>query len=132
MPTIKPEALADPGRPQRAASSDLDDHTGHEHDHDHGHSHRDVNGGWLRAGTFGAMDGLVTNVSLIAGFAGSSVSQRTVVLAGLGGLVAGAFSMATGEYTSVQSQNEALEAEVDIERLELHRHPKAELAELAE
>ncbi len=100
--------------------------------HDHDHSHRDVSGGWLRAGTFGAMDGLVSNVALIAGFAGSAVSTDTVVLAGFAGLVAGAFSMATGEYTSVQSQNEALQAEVDIERLELHRHPNAERKELAE
>lgn len=100
--------------------------------HEHEHAHRDVSGGWLRAGTFGAMDGLVTNVALIAGFAGSSVSDDTVVLAGLAGLVAGAFSMATGEYTSVQSQNEALRAEVDVERLELHRHPNAERQELAE
>src|SRR3954452_10652394 len=100
--------------------------------HEHDHSHRDVSGGWLRAGTFGAMDGLVTNVALIAGFAGGAVSSKTVVLAGMAGLVAGAFSMATGEYTSVQSQNEALEAEVDVERLELNRHPKAELRELAD
>src|SRR3954454_10563465 len=100
--------------------------------HEHDHSHRDVSGGWLRAGTFGAMDGLVTNVALIAGFAGGAADTDTVVLAGLAGLVAGAFSMATGEYTSVQSQNEALEAEVDIERLELHRHPNAERQELAE
>lgn len=126
MPSVEPAALADP--------TELDVSTGeaHDHDHDHDHSHRDVSGGWLRAGTFGAMDGLVTNVSLIAGFAGSSAANKTVVLAGLAGLVAGAFSMATGEYTSVQSQNEALEAEVDVERLELHRHPHAELRELAD
>jgi VIT1/CCC1 family predicted Fe2+/Mn2+ transporter len=127
MPTVDPAALAEPGRPH-----DLDDHSGHEHDHGHDHSHRDVNGGWLRAGTFGAMDGLVTNVALIAGFAGSSVNSKTLVLAGMAGLVAGAFSMATGEYTSVASQNEALEAEVNVERLELNRHPKAELRELTE
>jgi VIT1/CCC1 family predicted Fe2+/Mn2+ transporter len=101
-------------------------------EHEHDHSHRDVSGGWLRAGTFGAMDGLVSNSALIAGFAGGAVSNRTVVLAGMAGLVAGAFSMATGEYTSVQSQNEAMEAEVDVERLELHRHPAAELQELAD
>ncbi|MDQ1649927.1 MAG: vacuolar iron transporter family protein [Frankiaceae bacterium] len=101
-------------------------------EHDHDHTHRDVSGGWLRAGTFGAMDGLVSNSALIAGFAGGAVSSKTVVLAGMAGLVAGAFSMATGEYTSVQSQNEAMEAEVDVERLELHRHPAAELQELAD
>jgi vacuolar iron transporter family protein len=127
MPSVEPASLAEPGRPH-----DQDDHTGHDHDHDHNHTHRDVSGGWLRAGTFGAMDGLVTNAALIAGFAGGAVSSKTVVLAGMAGLVAGAFSMATGEYTSVQSQNEAFAAEVDVERLELDRHPKAELRELAE
>jgi VIT1/CCC1 family predicted Fe2+/Mn2+ transporter len=127
---VEPAPLADPGRPRPEPRTDVDDHTGHDHEHDHSHTHRDVSGGWLRAGTFGAMDGLVTNAALISGFAGSAVNTRTVVLAGLSGLVAGAFSMATGEYTSVQSQNEAMEAEVDVERLELDRHPKAELAEL--
>jgi VIT1/CCC1 family predicted Fe2+/Mn2+ transporter len=100
--------------------------------HEHDHAHRDVSGGWLRAGTFGAMDGLVTNVGLIAGFAGGSAETETLVLAGLAGLVAGSFSMAAGEYTSVRSQNEAFEAEVDVERLELRRHPNAERKELAE
>src|SRR3712207_1317000 len=122
------EAAMPPTRTPDSSEPEHDEVVAHEHDH----SHRDISGGWLRAGTFGAMDGLVTNVALIAGFAGSSVNNDTVVLAGLAGLVAGAFSMATGEYTSVQSQNEALEAEVDVERLELHRHPNAERRELAE
>ncbi|HSP36750.1 MAG TPA: VIT1/CCC1 transporter family protein [Frankiaceae bacterium] len=141
MPSVEPASLAEPGRSPggRPADQNADnlnveplDHDREMREHEHDHSHRDVSGGWLRAGTFGAMDGLVTNVSLIAGFAGSAVATKTVVLAGMAGLVAGAFSMATGEYTSVQSQNEALEAEVDVERLELHRHPQAELRELAE
>ncbi len=67
-----------------------------------------MSGGWLRPAVFGAMDGLVTNVSLIAGVGGGGVggSSRTIVLTGLAGLAAGAFSMATGEYVSVSSQNE--------------------------
>lgn len=77
------------------------------------------------------MDGLVSNVSLISGFAGGGASSNTVVLAGVAGLVAGAFSMATGEYTSVRSQNEAMHAEVEVERHELATSPAAELAELA-
>ena len=99
--------------------------------HHGGHRHRDVSGGWLRPTVFGAMDGLVTNVSLIAGISGSGASTHTIVLTGIAGLVAGAFSMATGEYTSVASQNESIHSEVAIEELELRRHPEAEVAELA-
>lgn len=97
----------------------------------HDHSHRDVSGGWLRPAVFGAMDGLVTNVSLIAGVGGGGASRHTLILTGMAGLVAGAFSMATGEYTSVRSQNEAVCAEVAVEAIELDRHPEAEAAELA-
>jgi VIT1/CCC1 family predicted Fe2+/Mn2+ transporter len=92
--------------------------------------HRDVTGGWLRATVFGAMDGLVTNASLIAGASGAHTADHTIVLTGFAGLVAGAFSMATGEYISVTSQNEMTAAEVDDERLELLHNPEAELAEL--
>jgi len=74
---------------------------------------------------FGAMDGLVTNISLIAGVGGGGVSRHTLILTGMAGLVAGAFSMATGEYTSVASQNEAVCAEVGVEALELERHPRS-------
>jgi VIT1/CCC1 family predicted Fe2+/Mn2+ transporter len=97
----------------------------------HGHQHRDVSGGWLRPSVFGAMDGLVTNVSLIAGVGGGGGSQHFIVLTGLAGLAAGAFSMAAGEYVSVSSQNELVQAEVDKERLELERNPALEQAELA-
>ena len=74
------------------------------------HDHPDVTGGWLRPAVFGAMDGLVSNLALIAGVAGGtrdSADSSAVVLAGLAGLAAGAFSMAAGEYTSVASQSEA-------------------------
>jgi VIT1/CCC1 family predicted Fe2+/Mn2+ transporter len=96
------------------------------------HQHRDVSGGWLRPTVFGAMDGLVTNVSLIAGVGGSGAASHTIVLTGLAGLVAGAFSMATGEYISVSSQNELVQAEVEVERIELRRHPEAERRELVQ
>jgi VIT1/CCC1 family predicted Fe2+/Mn2+ transporter len=99
--------------------------------HEHGHHHRDVSGGWLRPAVFGAMDGLVTNVSLIAGVGGGGASAHTIVLTGLAGLAAGAGSMAAGEYVSVSSQNELIMAEVNKERLELEHHPRAEQAELA-
>src|SRR6476661_6926799 len=95
-----------------------------------GHVHQDVSGGWLRPAVFGAMDGLVTNIALIAGVGGSGARAQVIVLAGVAGLVAGAFSMALGEYASVQTQNEQVSAEVAVERDELRRHPKAEQAEL--
>jgi vacuolar iron transporter family protein len=97
----------------------------------HGHQHRDVSGGWLRPAVFGAMDGLVTNASLIAGVGGGGGAAHTIVLTGLAGLAAGACSMATGEYVSVSSQNELVYAEVNKERLELEHNPAAEQAELA-
>ena len=97
----------------------------------HGHHHRDVSGGWLRPAVFGAMDGLVTNVSLIAGVGGAGVAARAIVLTGLAGLAAGAFSMAAGEYVSVSSQNELIAAEVSKEKHELEHHPEAERRELA-
>ncbi|MFB4307665.1 VIT1/CCC1 transporter family protein [Actinomadura sp. GTD37] len=99
---------------------------------EHHHRHRDVTGGWLRPAVFGAMDGLVSNFALIAGVAGGQASQKVVLLAGLAGLAAGAFSMAAGEYISVASQSELAEAEIEVERLELRRHPVAEERELAE
>lgn len=93
-------------------------------------------GGWLRPAVFGAMDGLVSNFALITGvFAGSAAltSDTTpVVLAGLAGLAAGAFSMAVGEYTSVASQAEFIQAQVDVERREISMHNSVEQAELAE
>ncbi|MET9257908.1 VIT1/CCC1 transporter family protein [Streptomyces sp. NPDC003717] len=99
--------------------------------HRDNHTHRDVNGGWLRPAVFGAMDGLVSNLALMTGVAGGSAGQHTIVLSGLAGLAAGAFSMAAGEYTSVASQRELVEAELDVERRELRKHPADEEAELA-
>ena len=96
------------------------------------HRHRDVSGGWLRPTVFGAVDGLVTNASLIAGVGGGGGSAHTIVLTGLAGLVAGAFSMGTGEYISVTNQNELVHAEVAVERQMHAEFPAAEQAELAE
>ena len=95
------------------------------------HGHRDVSGGWLRPTVFGMVDGLVTNASLISGLGGGGVSAHTVVLTGTASLVAGAFSMATGEYISVTNQNELVAAEVALERRMLAKFPAAEEEELA-
>lgn len=96
------------------------------------HRHRDVSGGWLRPTVFGAVDGLVTNASLIAGVGAGGVSSHAVVLTGVAALVAGAFSMGTGEYISVTNQNELVQAEVALEQKMHARFPAAEQAELAE
>lgn len=99
--------------------------------HQIGHEHDDVTGGWLRPAVFGAMDGVVSNTALIAGMAGGGAAPRVIVLAGLAGLAAGAFSMAAGEYTSVAAQAESAEAEIAKEREELRINPSGEQAELA-
>ncbi len=96
-----------------------------------GHTHADVSGGALRASVFGAMDGLVTNIALVAGVGGAGVGSRYIVLTGVAGLVAGAFSMAMGEYTSVKTQNEQVDREWQKESAEIEQHPEAEEAELA-
>lgn len=96
----------------------------------HEHRHRNVAGGKLRPAVFGAMDGLVTNVALIAGVGGGGGSRQAILLTGLAGLAAGAFSMAAGEYVSVASQNELVAAEVSKERTELQRNPAGEQREL--
>ncbi len=94
--------------------------------------HRNVQGGAARAAVFGASDGLLTNVSLILGIAASNVSAGTVRTAGMAGLVAGAVSMAAGEYVSVSAQRELMQRELDIERREHTRNPELEIIELAE
>jgi VIT1/CCC1 family predicted Fe2+/Mn2+ transporter len=103
--------------------------TGAAHPHRHEH-HRDVQGGAERAAVFGVSDGLLTNVSLILGVAGAHPAAGVVRLAGLAGLLAGAFSMAAGEYVSMSAQRELIQREVGIEREELRRHPESEHREL--
>lgn len=93
--------------------------------------HRDVQSGGARAAVLGAGDGLLTNVSLVLGVAGASAGASTVRLAGVAGLLAGAFSMAAGELVSVRAQKELAQKELDVERHELATEPEAELRELA-
>ena len=100
--------------------------------HDYDHSHANVTSGWLRAAVFGAMDGLVSNIGLIAGIAAAGAPSRIVALTGISGLIAGAISMALGEYTSVRTQNEQLDYEVRIESEALRRNPEGEELELRE
>ncbi|GAA3084421.1 VIT1/CCC1 family predicted Fe2+/Mn2+ transporter [Kribbella aluminosa] len=95
------------------------------------HSHRDVTGGWLRPATFGVMDGLVSNFALVAGVVGGGATGKVVLMTGLAGLVAGACSMASGEFTSVSSQAELMQAEIAVEKRELEIHPAEEERELA-
>lgn len=114
-----PLAFNDPMSPRHASRLP------HDFDHEHG----DVSGGWLRAATFGAMDGLVSNTALIAGV-GAAADAHTVILGGFAGLAAGAFSMALGEYTSVQTANEQIQSEVHVERRAIRKFPEAEANEL--
>ncbi|MGE3288900.1 MAG: VIT1/CCC1 transporter family protein [Pseudonocardia sp.] len=100
--------------------------------HDVTHHHSDVSGGWLRAAVFGAMDGLVTTIGIVAGVGGGGADRHLIILTGMAGVVAGAFSMALGEFASVGAQNEAVGREVRVERDEIRRHPEAEKAELAQ
>jgi len=85
----------------------------------------------LRAAVFGANDGLVSNTSLIVGIAGATEEPRMIVLTGIAGLLAGAFSMAAGEYVSVRSQRELYEHQIEQEREELEQYPEEEAEELA-
>ncbi len=89
------------------------------------------NSGTLRAAVFGINDGLVSNLALIMGFAGAATDNEVIVLAGVAGLLAGAFSMAAGEYISMQSQKELFERQIELEREELRFMPEKEREELA-
>ena len=94
--------------------------------------HRGLSGGGnLRAAVFGVSDGLVSNASLIMGVAGASAQNATILLTGIAGMVAGAFSMAAGEYVSVRSQREMYEYQIGLERDELEEYPEEEAHELA-
>jgi VIT1/CCC1 family predicted Fe2+/Mn2+ transporter len=93
--------------------------------------HRTAYGGSLRAAVFGANDGLVSNFSLVMGIAGASAEPRFILLAGVAGLLAGASSMAAGEYVSVKSQRELYEQQIAIEREELEMEPDEEREELS-
>ena len=88
--------------------------------------------GWLRAAVLGANDGILSTASLIVGVAAASATQNAVLIAGVAGLVAGAMSMAAGEYVSVSSQSDSEQADLARERKELSESPRFELDELAE
>ena len=94
------------------------------------HAHRLHRTGWLRAAVLGANDGIVSTASLIIGVAASGSGQGAVIIAGIAGLVAGASSMAAGEYVSVSSQADTEAADLAMERQSLAEHPEAELEEL--
>jgi VIT1/CCC1 family predicted Fe2+/Mn2+ transporter len=96
-----------------------------------GARHASVGGNNLRAAVFGASDGLVSNASLVMGVAGAGVASDTLLITGMAGLLAGALSMAAGEYVSVRSQREFYEYQIALEREELAEYPDAEAEELA-
>lgn len=102
---------------------------------DHHHNseqHRSHRGGWLRAAVLGANDGVVSTAALIVGVAGSGASFGAVRTAGIAAVAAGALSMSVGEYVSVASQRDSVEADLRMERQALEDHPRAELMELTE
>jgi VIT1/CCC1 family predicted Fe2+/Mn2+ transporter len=110
----------DPGHPAPDAASGME------------RRHRGLaSGGNLRAAVFGVNDGLVSNASLILGVAGASANPGVILLSGVAGLLAGAFSMAAGEYVSVRSQREMYEYQIALERDELSEYPEEEAQELA-
>ncbi|WP_339840149.1 VIT family protein [uncultured Maribacter sp.] len=93
--------------------------------------HYGTRSGWLRAAVLGANDGILSTASLVIGVAAASTTREPVILAGVAGLVAGALSMAAGEYVSVSSQEDLESADLDRERRELEEMPEEELLELA-
>ena len=97
----------------------------------HAESHRMHRIGWLRAAVLGANDGLISTASLVVGVAASAVDKPAVLIAGVAGIVAGAMSMATGEYVSVSSQSDTENADLERERRELEEQPELELRELS-
>ncbi len=108
----------------------MEDHSTHTHDH-MVHKHRDVQGGAARAAVFGVSDGLVSNVALILGVAAAASTSESVLIAGVAGLLAGASSMAAGEYVSMKAQAELVQRELDIERKSIAEKPVEETKELA-
>jgi len=98
---------------------------------DIGRRHKGFGGGNLRAGVFGVSDGLVSNTSLLMGVAGAAVNNDILITTGVAGLLAGALSMAAGEYTSVRSQREMYEYQIGLEKDELEEYPDEEAEELA-
>lgn len=129
-----PEIASDDGRPgghqphSTPRSDGIEDLTP-EYENEHV---SDPQSGVLRASVFGASDGLVSNIGLVMGIAGASQDSTVVVMAGVAGLLAGAFSMAAGEYVSMQTQREVLENELAVERAHIVDHPDEEEAHLSQ
>jgi VIT1/CCC1 family predicted Fe2+/Mn2+ transporter len=98
----------------------------------HGEHHHIGRTGWLRAAVLGANDGILSTASLILGVATATHSHASILIAGVSGLVAGALSMAAGEYVSVSSQSDVEKADLALERRELAQNEKAELRELTQ
>jgi len=98
----------------------------------HHEPHRAHRTGWLRAAVLGANDGIVSTASLIIGVAAANTTHVNILLAGVAGLVAGAMSMAAGEYVSVSSQSDTENADLELERRALEQHYELEVAELAD
>ncbi len=98
----------------------------------HPEKHRTGRIGWLRAAVLGANDGIVSTASLLVGVAAANASRHDLLVAGVAGLVAGAMSMAAGEYVSVSSQADTENADIEVEKRELAASPKLEQAELAQ
>ncbi|MDB5794503.1 MAG: hypothetical protein JWR25_882 [Noviherbaspirillum sp.] len=96
----------------------------------HREHHKLSSVGWLRAAVLGANDGIVSTASLVLGVAASDATHHAILVSGFAGLVAGAMSMATGEYVSVQSQADTEHAALEVERIELRENPKSEHQEL--
>ena len=96
----------------------------------HREDHRSAHAGWLRAAVLGANDGIVSVSGLVVGVAASGASAGAILASGVAGVVAGAMSMAAGEYVSVQSQADTEHADLAKERRELAEQPESELAEL--
>lgn len=119
-------------RGMSAYKSGIEGHPSYTHVDQIGKRHRGTSvGGNLRAAVFGVSDGLVSNASLILGIAGASSDHAFILLSGIAGLLAGAFSMAAGEYISVRSQREMFEHQIDLEKKELQEYPEEEAQELA-
>ena len=98
----------------------------------HRERHRNDRVGWLRAAVLGANDGIVSTTSLMIGVAATNAARSAILIAGLAGLVAGAASMALGEYVSVSSQRDTEQADIEKERIELEATPEHELEELTQ
>jgi VIT1/CCC1 family predicted Fe2+/Mn2+ transporter len=133
-PSPSPSPARAPGVGGAAVASHPMPHRIEDIREDIGRRHRNVasaHGGTLRAAVFGVNDGLVSNASLIFGIAGATADRHIIALSGVAGLLAGAFSMAAGEYVSMRSQREMFERQIAVEREELAQYPVEEAAELA-